>query len=996
MKRKIFHLFRAFDRKILGLFVFSLVTFILFTLLLYERERSQAITRSLVDHTNQTIVKIDAVNIALTESESAIRSFLFTKDTAWEKEMRSVHDSLNERVAELDSFTSNNIIQQKNIQKLQVQIQKKEAFQNALLSGKFSKVQEIQKVSRGGEGSQITLSIKKTLAETLKIEKNLLADKIKENEISYLASKYITLSGGIFSLVLVLVVLFQLNADISLRKKAEKEVFNSEAKYRNLIENAAVVMYTAGITGNINFVNNQVTALTGYSADELNGKHFSILLDPSYTNSVVSFYAKQFTSKTTASTLEFPIRTKSGEQKWVEQSAQLLLDAGQVAGFQCMVKDITEKKKVEQALSKSEYKRKENEYRLTAILDNSTALIYIKDLEGRYVTANKRFVHFLGLTEEQVIGHTDYDFTTKELADHYRKLDEEIFASLQPMQTEEFLETPEGNKNLLLLKFPLITPDNVLIGISGIATDVTEKNEIQKKLMLALQKAEAAQQIQEQFLANMSHEIRTPMNGIQGMTRLLLETKLTEEQEGFAIMINRSLNNLVVIVNNVLDYSNLKTGKLIFDKVVFNLSEILEEIKKQFARQVSVKGIDFTISINDTVPNFLKGDAFRLKQVLVNLAGNAVKFTKAGRVEIQVSVQQKKADQADILFTISDTGIGIAEEKLETIFESFAQASKNISSGYGGAGLGLTISKGLIELQGGSISVKSKTGDGSVFTFHIPFWLTEEQNVTSQKNDYAAQLSGKKILVVEDNLVNQKLISFVLQKMNIVIAIAANGKEAISLCEKNVYDLIIMDLQMPIMDGYETTIYLRQEMNLQTPIIAMTATALKEDQDRSSFVGMNDFMIKPFDFNDLYTRLVRILFHKPVSQTLITKEETEDEKLFDLSLLEELDDTGALLEVLAMFFENTPAEIIKLKALADTGEQDAVYKLAHKLKSAVAILQSTRLTELLRNIESNAKEAKNIPETNTMIAEVVVLFARMETLLRAEMERINKEHSTNS
>jgi PAS domain S-box-containing protein len=985
--------FRFSNRRIQWLLALAVGAFLLFAGLLYKEQHNQSVARSWVDHTNQTIKKIDAVNILLSETESASRGFLLTKDTNWVVNLHMIHQRLNESITDLALITSTNNSQQKKVQILENLVRRKESFQNTIVRDFMRNGRELEKIRSAGDETQVTASVKKMLGDILAIEEVMLSDRIKNNEDSYKDGIYIMIAAGVFSFGLVLIILFQLNADVLLRKKAERNLIRSESKYRNLIENAGVVMYTADITGHINFANNQVAALTGYTVSELAGKHFSILLDPADAERVVGFYINQFAAKKNDTTLEFATRTKSGELKWVEQSAQLLMkDDGRITGFQCMVKDISAKKKVEQQLGKSESERKQNEYRLNAILDNSTALIYIKDLEGVYVTANRKFKEFFGLNDELVIGCTDYDFNPKDVADHYKQMDDAVLTSLQPLESEELIETPWGNRNLLLLKFPLLTADGVLIGVSGIATDVTDKVETHKQLISALQKTETAQQIQEQFLANMSHEIRTPMNGIQGMTRLLLDTKLTEEQKGFTNIISQSLNNLAVIVNNVLDFSNLKTGRLTFDKQEFNLAETVEEIKKQFEKEVTKKQLVFQISVDAAVPRVVKGDAFRLKQVLANLVSNAVKFTEKGQIVLQLSVQQQTDVQAVILFRLSDTGIGIAKEKQETIFEGFAQAGKNISTGYGGAGLGLTISKGLIELQDGSISVKSSPGEGSVFIFHIPFGMVKEKDApVAPADDYAEKLKGKRILVVEDNPVNQKLISFVLKKMGVVITLAGNGKEAIDVCKTNPpYDIIIMDLQMPVMDGYEATIYLRNEMKLETPIIAMTATVLKEDQERSSRVGMNDFMVKPFDFNDLYTRLIRILFHEEEKKQTKT-EIMSEEKLYDLSLLEDLGDTDAIVEVLTIFFANTPTEIRRLEFLYQEKNYSDLHKLAHKLKSAVSIFQAVRLTELLKNIEANIKQLIDIPETEALIKEAVSLFDRMELQLREEMVRLKSE-----
>ena len=992
MKKYIIRPLQNLDRKIQGLLLFSILAFILLAGLIYQQKQSQQARRHWVEHTNQAIKKISTVSVLLSETESVTRGLLFTKDTGWQKELTRIHLRLDTSMTDLILFTEDNPDQQKNLQHLQELVTKKERFQKDLAAGKFSREEEIQKISYAGEGPQIAKAIKSLLGESLRMEDSLLTYRIQNSQSSYRSGIYITLAGGVFSFLLLIIVLLQLNAGISRQKKAETALVDSESKYKSLIENAGVVMYTTDTKGNLAFANQQITSLTGYTWEELAGKHYSIFLDSSDAEELIEYYKQQFEAKTKATNREVRIRTKPGEYKWVELSALILHGENGPMGFHCMAKDITENKKTESELVLSETKRKENEYRLQAILDNSTALIYIKDTEGRYVMANKKFLDFLGVSEEKVIGYTDYDFTPPALADHYKKMDDTVFATRKPIESEETLATPEGNKNLLLLKFPLLTKEGNLLGVSGIATDITEIVQSRLQHLAAIKTAETAQQIQEQFLANMSHEVRTPMNGISGMTRLLLDTELTEEQKNFTNMISRSLNNLVVIVNNVLDFSNLKTGKLVLDSIAFMLTDILDESKKQFAHPVANKNLDFRVVVDDAVPAVLTGDVYRLKQVLSNLIGNAIKFTNEGSIRLEVTVESQKDQVANILFTLSDTGIGIPEDKLQTIFESFAQANKDISRGYGGSGLGLTISKELIELQGGYISAKSKPGQGAVFCFMIPYGVKKEKNNLSAEQHSKERLNGKRFLIVEDNLVNQRLISFVLQKVGIIVDVASNGREAVTYFETNhTCDLVIMDLQMPIMDGYEAAIYIRQQLKLTVPIIAMTATALKEDQDRSREVGMNDFIIKPFDFNDLYKRLLRTLYNENSNLQGPAQKNTGSEKLFDLGLLEELDDKDSLLDVLSMFFENTPGDVIELENLFNEGKMEPLGKLAHKIKGAVSILQSARLTILLKNIELHAKDLNRVAEVGKDVEEVKNLFKILDIQLHAEWERINKE-----
>ncbi|MES2331655.1 MAG: PAS domain S-box protein [Bacteroidota bacterium] len=982
------------DRKIRWVLIFSLLALGLFMAVLYQQNRRQEQTKSWVIHTGKAIGSIDSMGFLISETESATRAYLSTKDTGWLNQVQTLHSFLGPSISRLRTLTADNAVQQNNIEKLERLCNDKKLFQDKIISGVFTQATLGQELSANEEGLQITGSIKKLLGDMRKIENDVLTSRMAQNERSYETSILTAVVGGVFAFVLVLLILFKLNRDIYRRRKAEEEVAINEEKYRNLIENVGVVMYTSDEKGVVSFSNQRVSELTGYTVEELSGKHFGMLLDPEWTDRVLSFYIEQYKNKIPTTHLEFAIRTKNGKKKWVEQSSQLLYDNDEVSGFQCMVKDITEKKQIEEELNESESARKENEFRLNSILNNTTTLVFIKDLEGRYTMVNRRFKEVFNLTDEMVINKTDYDFNTEEQANHYLKLDEEVIATRKPVQVEEIIETSEGRRTLLLVKFPLLDDKQQVFGISGIATDITEKIQSTRQLEVALKNAEEAKELQEQFLANMSHEIRTPLNGIQGMTTLLSETELNSEQREFTSTISRSLNNLLAIVNNILDFSNIKTGKLALLNKPFNIRDAIASVKNQFDYQLKKKGLTLEVVISDKVPTMVTGDVARLKQVLVNLVDNAVKFTDSGYIRIEVFLLEHTQEETKLSFTVTDTGIGIARDKFETIFKSFAQANIDISQGYGGAGLGLAISKGLVELQGGNISVHSQLNKGSAFRFIMIYGsVMEESGNTPAKNDFSETLKDKHFLVVEDNPVNQRLVSVVLQKVGSKVDLAANGKEAIErLKTKPDYDLVLMDVQMPVMGGYETTIYIRQVLQLQMPIIALTATALKEDQDKCKEVGMNDFILKPFDFKDLYSRLSRLLLNKPTfTPAAATIETNTMGKLYDLSLLEELEDKKYVYDMILFFLENVTGDIVQLSSLCEKEDWQGLYKMAHKIKGAAGMLQSKQLTELLAKIESDAKETTGIDTIGSKVKEAVRLFAALDQQLQEELKTLKKE-----
>jgi PAS domain S-box-containing protein len=521
-------------------------------------------------------------------------------------------------------------------------------------------------------------------------------------------------------------------------------------------------------------------------------------------------------------------------------------------------KDIVLRKQTEQKL-------KESQTWLQSILDNSTSLIYIKDPLGRYVMANRRFCEVLEVQEQTVIGHTDANFSTPDAASHYHFLDEQVVRNRKSLEMEEVIPTSAGDVYLLSIKFPLYDSNGRLMGIGGIATEITERVQYQHQLIAATREAQSAKSMQELFLANMSHEIRTPMNGIQGMTDLLLDTPLTDQQKEFARIIKRSVNNLLVVVNDVLDFSKIKAGKLAIEKIEFRVKDVVENARAIFAHRIAKKGLQLLVDIDEEIPDTLKGDPYRLNQVLVNLIGNAIKFTEQGWIKIQVKAQERTSGHVILLFTVADSGIGIPEASIPYIFDHFSQAGLDISRRYGGTGLGLAICQQLLQLQGGEITVESRENEGTAFHFRLTYGyhgVPDREAATSVLADpfNIQTLSGRRFLVAEDNEVNQQLMDHVLKKAGGEVTIAGNGEEAVTrLRAGEIYDLVIMDLQMPVMDGYAATRCIRQELQLSVPIVAMTATALVDEQLRCLEVGMNDYMTKPFEFGELYKRLSALL-----------------------------------------------------------------------------------------------------------------------------------------
>ena len=660
--------------------------------------------------------------------------------------------------------------------------------------------------------------------------------------------------------------------ELSQRRKVEQALMESEAFYQSLVETLPLALLRKDLQGRFTFVNRLLCEAFRKTTDEILGRTDSDFFPRELADKYRADDRKVLESRQDFETTE-EFQAPNGERRYTHVVKTPVYDAlGTVIGIQGIFSDVTEKERAEIELQQTKA-------RLQAVLDAATQMSVIAtDVNGLIDVFNTGAERMLGYTAEEIVGkQTPAIFylpgelqargeeMSRELGHPIQGIDVLLeYARLGSHDEREWTLIRKDQSQVLvsLVRTARRDRNGQVVGFLGIATDITARKKAEEALRKAKEAAEAANRAKSDFLANMSHEIRTPLNAVIGMTELVRDTELTTTQREYLEMVQESGESLLAVINDILDFSKIEAGKLSLEEVPFNLREVLGDTMKSLALRAHRKQLELACHVAPDVPFAVEGDPHRLRQIVINLVGNAIKFTEVGEVVLDVALQPQADDSLMLHFCVQDTGIGIPEDKLDTIFEAFEQVDTSTTRRYGGTGLGLAIVSRLVDLMGGNIWVESEVHRGSVFHFTSRYRRTSAENVATATTIYPPMLQGLRVLIVDDNTTNRRILTEMLTNWAMQPVAVASVAEAISELERMLragtpYALILTDSNMPVQDGFELARMIKANRTLCGSMLMMLTSADRpEDLARCEEHGISSYLIKPIKQSELLDAIV--------------------------------------------------------------------------------------------------------------------------------------------
>lgn len=796
--------------------------------------------------------------------------------------------------------------------------------------------------------------------------------------------------------------------------KAEKDrtellavIQEREVQYRDLFDNANDPIAILDNKGRILKHNRAFSTLTGYSKEDLKSLSLKEFVHPDELIKVIK-KRQVLQVKGSFEHLETRIIQKNGAVAWIQVNSSAIYDStGKIIGSRDVARNITKQKLLEEQLAKAneaEFAKLYQQQRLISqqlantseelnrFFELSVDMLIILDKNGIPQRISPSFIRAIGYSEQEFKALPPFATTHPDDIEIAKNSFERILKG--EVVTSFVVRILTKEKNIRWFSWSSIQ-DPQSLKVCTVAHDITDRIQLEEELRQAKEEAIRNAKIKENFLANMSHEIRTPMNAILGFSELLLQTNLSTNQEDYSNAIYSSAENLLVVINDILDLSKIESGKFELDKFNFDFHQKIQTISTIFKINTTQKKLNYIVDIDPSIPTYMYGSPNRIIQVLMNLLSNAVKFTHQGFVKLII---KKVAHKEELLFEIIDSGIGISSEKLDYIFENFTQAEDYTTRVYGGTGLGLSISQKLVNLMGGQLDVRSELGKGSTFFFTIPFKagrapLFQKTAIAATKT--SPQKKQLKILAVDDNILNRKLIAAHLKLFNYTFDLATNGQEALDLAKANSYDLILMDIQMPIMDGLQATAQIRA-INKTIPIIAITAHALKREKQKCIEIGMNDYLAKPFRKEELHELLIKYVgYASPTQEITYTASavDTNDhisprEQLDSSKLLKDFGGDEAMVkEILVLFDEGVKEFLVVLQKALKTEDLPAIRKIAHRIKPNFELFRLVTIKKQLAKIEQLVDNNGAASEIYSYCNAVLAKIPDIQSQITAELNK---------
>ena len=752
---------------------------------------------------------------------------------------------------------------------------------------------------------------------------------------------------------------------------------HSKAAYESLVNTLPLNLLIKDIDGRRLFANLTYLQTRNCTLDEVLGKRDEDLFPADIASAFTRDDHRVIETKESLHSVEKTVDV-DGKTRWIERIKSPVLDPdGEVIGVQLIFWDVTDRHLAETELR---YER----HLLAALLENIPDSIYFKDLGSRFVRISEAMARKFGLpSTSDVIGKSDADIFTDTHAAAAREDELRIMRTGQPVVDLIERETwPDRDDTwCLTTKMPLRDDDDAVIGTFGISRDITELKQYEEDLREARDAADAANKAKGDFLANMSHEIRTPMNAIIGMSELLAQTELDREQLDQINLVRDSAESLLQLLNEILDFSKIESQKLQLESIPFKLRNLVHKINRTLAIRAQQKGVELECTVAPDLPDRWRGDPGRLRQVLINLIGNAIKFTDEGSVSVHLSRGRWEgkpvAGSMPIRFSVKDTGIGIEASKQAVVLAPFTQADASTTRRFGGTGLGLAISRQLIELMDGELELSSVAGDGTEFFFTINLEeatsLADQEAIdandsgigTASQEDGFPECASLRVLVAEDGLSNQHVAVGMLRSCGHHAVVVGDGSEAVKRVEHEAFDVVLMDMHMPVMDGIEATRAIRKRETVtgnHVPIIALTAAAMQEDRKACREAGMDGFLTKPIHRRQLQQALIKYAPKTSVLESIDPDESPATSRATESSM--DLEAAAARVpggmrgvRRLAEVFRGECIDLMQvLHQNIPEGDPLLVARSAHTLKGSANLFLATRVHDAARCIEDKARE----------------------------------------